>query len=996
MEVLAGNGVAPRCDWDEADRLAALRRYAILDTEAEALFDDLALLAARTCNAPMAVINFIDTDRQWFKAQIGLSLREVPLDAAFCAHTIRQSGLYVIPDTALDARFAANPMVAGEPHVRFYAGARLDNADGLPLGTLCVFDAKPRRKGLSAVELKGITAIARAVTRELELRLQQNFFQLALESMDQGLILIEPDGRLPVINPRAAELLDLPPNLVASRPMFSDIAQFQAERGEFANADDHIQNVVAQGGLRSTRHEYERTRPNGTVLEVRTVPFRGGGAVRTFTDITKRKTAEAAVLEREARYRALADALPQNVWVADLDGLTVYTNKPMQDYHGPIGPSISDRFDLYHPDDRPAILAARDAAMSSIRPVEVEGRARRRDGAYRWHRITLSQIRQEDTLIGWLGMALDIHDMRLAEIAVQEQKALLTATLEHMDQGLLMVDADGIVQVCNQRVIDLLELSPDLLRSKPRFIEVAMHQEQNGEIADVGDTQQEWLVQRYNIFRAPPCYERERPNGTVVEIRTVHLPDGGAVRTYTDITARKKAERAITHIARHDALTGLPNRAVLQEKLDASIKQLSPERKLALLLFDLDNFKDVNDTLGHGAGDVALKVVASRLLACLPQHATAVRLGGDEFAILIPEVENAATLERLAEDVMAALREPLIYEQRDISRRTSIGIALCPDHGRSAGEITKHADIALYAAKRSGRDQALFYAPEFGEAARHRVRVLRNARKALSANAVIPFYQPKIGLASGDVMGFEALLRWRHPEGGLRSPAEINEAFDDPELAVAIGQRMLHRIIVDMQVWKKQGYAFRSVALNVSNPEFKDVNFARNVLARLAAAGLGPECLEIEVTESVLLGAGARCVRESLQRFHDGGVAVALDDFGTGYASLSHLNEFPLTWLKIDRSFVQGIGTDKRTESIVQGVLSLAQSLSIGVVAEGIETVAQEEFLRQRSCELGQGFLFAKPMIAERIPHFLQAWKQRRDSAARGARGGVFSSRRRG
>jgi diguanylate cyclase (GGDEF)-like protein/PAS domain S-box-containing protein len=982
MEVQAGNGVVARCDWDEADRLSALRRYAILGTEAEALFDDLALLAARTCNAPMAVINFIDADRQWFKAKTGLSLGETSLDAAFCSHAIRQSGLFVIPDTALDARFAANPMVAGEPHVRFYAGARLNNADGLPLGTLCVFDSKPRRNGMSEVEMRGLAALARAVTRELELRLQQNFFQLALESMDQGLILIEPDGRLPVINPRAAELLDLPADLVASRPSFSKIATFQAERGEFASADDHIRNVVAQGGLRSTRHEYERTRPNGTVLEVRTVPFPGGGAVRTFTDITKRKKAEAAVLEREARYRALADALPQNVWVADLDGLTVYTNKPMEDYHGPVGPSISDRFDLYHPDDRPAIFAAREAAMASIRPVEVEGRARRRDGEYRLHRITLSQIRHDGILIGWLGMALDIHDMRLAETTVQEQKALLTATLEHMDQGLLMVDAEGIVQVCNQRVIDLLDLSPDLLRSKPRFMDVAMHQEQNGEVADISDTQQEWLVQRFNIFGAPPCYERERPNGTVVEVRTVHLPDGGVVRTYTDITARKKAERAITHIARHDALTGLPNRVVLQEKLDLSIKQLSPKKKVALLLFDLDNFKDVNDTLGHGAGDVALKAVASRLLACLPQDATAIRLGGDEFAILIPEVDNTAELACLAEDVMIALREPLIYEQRDISRRTSIGIALYPDNGRTAGEITKHADIALYAAKRSGRDQALFYAPEFGEAARHRVRVLRNARKALSANAIIPFYQPKIGLSSGEVTGFEALLRWHHPEGGLRSPAEIQEAFEDTDLAVAIGHRMLQRIVADMQVWRKIDCRFGSVALNVSNSEFKDANFAQNVIARLAAAGLGPECLEVEVTESVLLGTGARCVRETLQRFHDGGVAVALDDFGTGYASLSHLNEFPLTWLKIDRSFVEGIGTDKRTEAIVQGVLSLAKSLSIGVVAEGIETNKQMEFLRQRNCELGQGFLFARPMIASRVPHFLMRWKERHSANA--------------
>ena len=845
---------------------------------------------------------------------------------------------------------------------------------GLPLGTVCVLDRVARPERLTAEQAETLEALARAVMRELEFRVERRFFQVALGTMDQGLIMIGPDGRVPIINARAAELLDLPSDLAKSKPLFRDVVPYQKKRSEFETAESALKADTDRGILRPERYDYERTRPDGTILEVRTVPVVGGGAVRTFTDVTQRRVAEAAGRERETRYRALADALPQNVWVTDLDGNTIFTNKTMIDNHGPIGTSVTERFSIFHPDDRPAILAAREAAASAEVTWQIDGRARHRDGTYRWHRITLCPMHHEDELIGWLGVSLDMHDLRMAEIDLQDQKSLLRATLENIDQGLLMVDANDVVQVVNQRAIDLLDLPFDLLRAKPRFADVVAYQEERGEIARYIEAGPDWIRTRQSVVDAPHSYERERPNGTVLEIRSVHLLEGGAVRTYSDITARKRAERELLHISRHDELTGLPTRRVLQERLEEGIGTLPQGRKLGLMLIDLDNFKDINDTLGHGAGDFALQSVATRLLTCLPFSAMAVRLGGDEFAILMPEVETEEAVERLAAEILAALRKPLMYESRDISRRTSIGIALCPDHGASATEITKNADIALYAAKRSGRDQAVVYSSEFGEAARQRVQVLRNARNALSADGIIPFYQPRIALSSGEVVGFEALLRWQHPDGGLRLPAEIREAFDDPELGVARGQRMLHKIVADMREWKNANCRFGSVALNIANPEFLNANFAMNVMAKLAAAGLGPECLEVEVTESVLLGTAAKGVRNSLQIFREGGIAVALDDFGTGYASLSHLNDFPLTSLKIDRSFVEGIGDDARKEAIVQGVLGLAHSPGIGVVAEGIETAKQMEFLRQRNCELGQGFLFAKPMIGSRIPNFIARW----------------------
>jgi diguanylate cyclase (GGDEF)-like protein/PAS domain S-box-containing protein len=958
-----GRTCGPAPEEYETARLAALRRYAILGSEPEATFDDLAMVAARACRAPIALINFIDDRRQWTKASLGLNLRETALAESICKDAISHDGVFVVPDAHEDDRYAEFPVVKGDPFIRFYAAASLKTSEGLSLGTLCILDHAPRGGGLDAAESEALEAIARAVMRELDLRLHTRFCHLALDSMDQGVIVAEPDGCLPLVSKRAASFLAR-----RARALSAQTGERRQNENDWCDVlEQELRDLTGKSASCAKRVVSEWTHPDGTTVEVRTVPGPSGGHVRTFLDITKRRQAEAAIREREARYRALADALPQNVWVTDLDGVAVYTNKAMRSYHGSPAETFAERLALFHPADRAAISEARAAAGAAVEKFAVDGRARRHDGAYRWHRITMFPMHQDDLHIGWFGVSLDVHDIREGEAALREQKALLRATLENMDQGLLMVDADGMVRVFNQRMIDLLGLPQDLVSSKPRFQDIVAFQEETGEIP------REWSKTRKGIFRGPLLYERERPNGMVLEIRTVHLPGGGAVRTYTDISAHRTAERRMADLARRDAVTGLPNRLALQEHLEAGMRDLPSGVRLGMLLLDLDNFKDINDTLGHDAGDFVLKTVAARLQACLPGNARAMRFGGDEFAIVVSGVPDAAPLERLADQVMQALRKPMCYQQREVGRRTSIGIALCPEHGTTPRDLTKNADIALYAAKRAGRDQASVYSHGMGDLAKRRARVLRNARSALALDSIMPFYQPKIALSSGAIAGFEALLRWQHPKGVLRSPGELQEAFDDPELGIRIGQRMLQRVIDDMQGWKENGWSFGSVAVNLANAEFTVDGFADTVLSMLAAAGLGPECLEVEVTETVFLGAGVKRVGAALQTFHEGGVAVALDDFGTGFASLSHLNQFPLSWLKIDRSFVQGIGPDPKAAAIVHGVLSLARSLNIGVVAEGIETQTQLEFLRRRECELGQGFYFAKPMMGSQVPDFLNS-----------------------
>lgn len=419
-----------------------------------------------------------------------------------------------------------------------------------------------------------------------------------------------------------------------------------------------------------------------------------------------------------------------------------------------------------------------------------------------------------------------------------------------------------------------------------------------------------------------------------------------------------------------DVLTGLPNRKFLNEELERVIVESRQSgTKVGLLLIDVDRFKEVNDNLGHHAGDALLGTVAWRMRCAIERPSVAARIGGDEFAVLVPSVAGIEEVEAVAQSVAARLREPDQYQGAQVSCRASIGISIYPDDATDGLDLMKRADIALYAAKSAGRDRALCYEPGMQARMLERAGMLSLAREALARRWIVPFYQPKIALSTGRVTGFEALLRLCDDQG-VRPPSAISDAFEDPVLSVAIGERMLDLVVADMAAWTARGVEFGSVAINVAAPEFSPA-LPQRILTRLAQAGLSPKRLEIEVTECVFLGDGAEIVGDVLRQLHAAGIDIALDDFGTGYASLSHLRRFPVTWLKIDRSFVSEMDIEPEAAAIVHAVISLAQSLGIGIVAEGVETEAQSQFLRRRRCDLGQGYLFGKAMPASEVRDFL-------------------------
>jgi diguanylate cyclase (GGDEF)-like protein len=443
-----------------------------------------------------------------------------------------------------------------------------------------------------------------------------------------------------------------------------------------------------------------------------------------------------------------------------------------------------------------------------------------------------------------------------------------------------------------------------------------------------------------------------------------------AVGLMRDVTEEREAQSKLLFIANHDTLTALPNRRHFQERLEAAL--MTRGARGALLMLDLDNFKDVNDTSGHDVGDGLLKAFARRLEEEVADTASIARLGGDEFAVLFPNARRTQA-EYAAASLLERLRAPVDVYGRMTAVRLSAGLTVFPDDGRATSDLMKNADLALYAAKARGRNLLVNYTAQLREAVEKRIAVCSDVQEGLDANQFVPFYQPKVDLRSGKLVGFEALLRWKHPTG-LRSPGLIMPAFDVPDLSRALCSRMLDRMMVDMASWQARGVEFGRVAFNASSSEFDGFDLAGSVLWRLKSIGLPPASLGVEVTERVFLGRDTDLIGPILQQLHDAGIEVALDDFGTGYASLTHLQKFPVDVIKIDQSFIRNLLTDSDSQAITSVVLGLGRSLGMQVVAEGVETADQARLLKAAGCDMVQGYFFGRPMAASDVPDFIAGW----------------------
>jgi diguanylate cyclase (GGDEF)-like protein/PAS domain S-box-containing protein len=550
------------------------------------------------------------------------------------------------------------------------------------------------------------------------------------------------------------------------------------------------------------------------------------------------------------------------------------------------------------------------------------------------------------------------------------EKQRLDTAINNMTQGLLLFDSSQRLVLSNQRYTEIFGVSPDVVKPGCTLRELVMHRKEIGTFqGDVDEYCSTLLseIAQGKIFQTI----LDAPEGRSIQVVYRPLPHGGWVTTLEDITERRRTEERIRHLAHYDALTDLPNRALLHEKLKRELARLAPGEQLAVIYIDIDEFKSVNDTLGHMIGDELLKSVAVSLGRCVDGADFVARLGGDEFAVIQTAIKTPADVTDLVAHIFNEIRAPYECLGHQVTTDASVGIALAPQHGADLDQILKNADLAMYAAKSAGRRTYRFFEPDMDAQVKARRMLEMDLRQAIIDDGFEVYYQPCVNLQDNKITGCEALLRWRHPERGAISPAEFIPIAEETGLINQIGEWVLTTACAEAATWPDD----IKLAVNVSPVQFKSGTLALKIVAALAASGLAANRLELEITEAVLIrdDEAALAILHQLRAI---GVRIALDDFGTGYSSLSYLQRFPFDKIKIDRCFVTDLAEPDGSSSIVQAVVNIAADRHMTTTAEGVETQQQQELLRALGCSEMQGYLFSAPKPAAEIRRLLLAHRK--------------------
>ncbi len=834
-------------------------------------------------------------------------------------------------------------------------GTQVKDANGAVIGFIAMFrDIAERKQSEQALQ-------------DSEARIR-----MIIDSALDAIIVIDNNSVIKEWNPQAEAIFGWKSSEIIGQTLMETVIPPQYREAHTQGMENLLN--TGKGPILNRRKELTALHKKGHEfpMELTILPLRHGGSW-TFSafvrDLTERKQAEEKTRTSEKELSAILDSMQDTYYRIDTEGYLIRVSPSVQKLLGYslqqlLGTKLADLY--VDTQGREKFLAEMEKRGGAIENYEAQ--LRHKDGSIVWISANAHYIRDgQGNLIGIEGNARDVSLLKSTE----DLRSRFGRILDNSTNEIYIFNAEtmhftqvnrGARQNLGYAVQEIKELTP--LDLKPDFT-----QESFAELIKPlrQGKQDQVIFQTRHLRKDGSLYPVE------IRLQLSHKESPPVFVAFVmDITERTQIEEQLQYMAHHDALTALPNRVLFTDRLSQSLAHAERRDQLVAVLFmDLDRFKLINDTMGHDFGDRALQTLAERLNKCVRAGDTVARLGGDEFAIVLEDIASADDVVHFARKILSGLSQSFLLDEREFFITTSIGISLFPMDGKDTETLLKHADIAMYRSKDQGRNTYQFYSSDMSAKTFERLSMETNLRHALERKEFILYYQPQIDLLSGRVTGVEALLRWQHPDLGLIMPSEFIPILEDTGLIIPVGEWVLHNACLQAQAWNNAELKPLRMAVNLSSRQFNELKFIDMMGRVLEDTGLKPSLLELEITESILMQNVGTTV-STLNAINNMGIRLAVDDFGTGYSSLSYLKRFPIDTLKIDQSFIHDIMQDPGDTTLVEAIIALGRALHLNIIAEGVETEAQVDFLKSHNCDCMQGYLFNSPQAAQDLEKQLQ------------------------